>query len=319
MLEGLERMPEYQFNKSANVSFQEERILTQRLNKYENEAIRKGELLQQAEISSETYEELLNIYEGHEEWVKQRLSLDIFSRMTSLFNIHFYSPEKWEEIRKENNKPVGWMGGHEFPGNTIRFVNSGKQAEMVSAFNHELTHSGSHKTVHAVRDTENPEQLPDMDKYPRYGFANTRNGAFSAFNEAVTEMINLEMLYDYKIKNPGKKYLNNIEPCYQTNIIVFDAILEEAAKKLKQDKKFILDKVYLSYYDGNIKRLDFLEKAFGEGTLKKIANLRDDLPRSEELEGLVTDLLSDGKDVIEKLSEFKKSGNSSLPDEAGSE
>jgi len=39
--------------------------------------------------------------------------------------------------------------------------------------------------------------------------------------------------------NPGKKYLNNIEPCYQTNIIVFDAILEEAAKKLKQDKKFI--------------------------------------------------------------------------------
>ena len=115
MLEGLERMPEYQFNKSANVSFQEERILTQRLNKYENEAIRKGELLQQAEISSETYEELLNIYEGHEEWVKQRLSLDIFSRMTSLFNIHFYSPEKWEEIRKENNKPVGWMGGMSFP------------------------------------------------------------------------------------------------------------------------------------------------------------------------------------------------------------
>ena len=115
MLEGLERMPEYQFNKSANVSFQEERILTQRLNEYENEAIRKGELLQQAEISSETYEELLNIYEGHEEWVKQRLSLDIFSRMTSLFNIHFYSPEKWEEIRKENNKPVGWMGGMSFP------------------------------------------------------------------------------------------------------------------------------------------------------------------------------------------------------------
>ncbi|MBI4016983.1 MAG: hypothetical protein HY363_04805 [Candidatus Aenigmarchaeota archaeon] len=218
-----------------------------------------------------------SLVESHISWAKERLALSPQRRIPLKKKIKIYYQNEFiklaEFFRKQEGfrKPEGWAGSHIAHSNEIILCDT----YTINDLNHELVHSCAHKEIKITRKASRNYTVLIVD-VPHYGFFH--NDSFKGFNEAITEMINVEIL-GFHTGRTGQNYSDG-KIAYHEAVLFFDILLKNAAQKLGKDISALLQQVYEGYYFGN--EPNFIKHAFGEESYNVVARIKplDSLPTS---------------------------------------
>lgn len=215
-------------------------------------------------------------------WIDNRLDLSVIKRIPSLDKIIFVSPQAFQRLLQKygGQKPKNSSGWHVFESGECVIPEEGTEAEILRRANHEIVHAFSRKTFPVKRNGYTLQ----FRSGGLFGYENVRNKVFRGINEIITEMINVESL-DYYRKSPdGKDYLTGSSLPYHPAFILFDMIIEEAAKRTQRHPAEVRTDLYRGYFQGKTSTLRIFQEAFGPNSLKFLTCLRPDASGSFSLQ-----------------------------------
>ncbi|MBI5140506.1 MAG: hypothetical protein HZA94_03625 [Candidatus Vogelbacteria bacterium] len=155
-----------------------------------------------------------------------------------------------------------------------------QKEETMHHFSHEMVHALSNRVFH-IND---PDQIGREFTNVRLSFQSRQK--LANLNEAVTQMINLEILAYLRDERDGPDYLYNIDVPYFRSVVLLDEIIRVLAKNNNENPQTIRMNLYGSYFKGATVDLKIFEEGFGKGSLKLLAEMPDkiDLPYLEKIE-----------------------------------
>lgn len=216
----------------------------------------------------ENIERIGDLIEGQLEWLKKKLKLNPEERRPKFNKIKFFKREEYKDLTGRNSDGANVFGTTE----TLMPLEDGEQ-DMFHRLGHELVHALSRHLI-KVELTED-KNLVDFNG-GLYGLENRANNAFHLFNEAVTEMINLEIL-TYLQETKGTISGKETGIGYPFAVIYFDLLFDKLAVTLNTDPNELRKKFYTAYFLGDASVYDLFRKAFpGSEAVKILARINEE-------------------------------------------
>lgn len=256
-------LPKYTFSKNVKIN---ERYKNALLNTLDHHQMPKKE--QPLPMSSERKKEIQNLSKYQITWIQENLQIDLSKRTPDIEKIHFFTEEALKRLNTQIGKNNS-SGSHFAPSNEIHVAASGK---MLIILSHELIHSLA-TVKFDVKISENNEssQLSIQEPYT-YGYKNVKNKSFFLFNEAITEMLNIEIADNMRINNQPD-YLTNNTIGYGETVIFLDALIKKTAQLNNLSEKEIRYSLYKGYLKGDHSYLRIFKKTFGIEAIKFLSIL----------------------------------------------
>jgi len=166
-------------------------------------------------------------------------------------------------------------GRHIAPYNKIHAEEKPTNSETLFTLYHELTHllSAVKLKLGVNKKDKGNEQITIHNPY-LYGYENTKNRRFFLLNEAITEMINIEILDDMR-KSENYDYLSNNTIGYGQAVIFIDVLIKRTSQLSRKSEKEIRFSLYAGYFKGDHSALRIFKDTFGTEALKYLSILDD--------------------------------------------
>jgi hypothetical protein len=253
----MEVLPRYQFFKGANLSPELKASISSYLDSISSN-------LPASDLVLPTFfkEEIQDLREFHLHWVRSRLGLDATATIAPLDGIKIYNVEGFSQVRARGMRLPNWARGVSLaPPKEIAVLLEDAPQMTFRNISHELVHTLNSALVKANQQGE----VWGIDL--QYGYASSR--AFSAFEEVVTEMMNLDILHS--LRQAGVDYLTNQGSGYVLDVLYMDQVLRALAERSGQDLEEIRFPLYVGRLRHDFSPLRAFTKAFGPDSLRMLS------------------------------------------------
>ena len=209
--------------------------------------------------SPELKSEILALQNFQADWIKTNLNLDPRKRSVKLDNINFYPSEIFDTLPDANED--GDQNGYYSQGTwEIGIRQQASQAATLEVLAHELLEGLQGQVVHMQK---RPDTGVIRVRQNLVGYINKSKRRAILLNEMVNEMMNIEILDDYRRAQGGKDYLTDINIAYSESVIFLDMFTKEAAGRLGKTAKELRFGLYRGLLTNDFNQLRFVAEAFG--------------------------------------------------------
>lgn len=201
------------------------------------------------------------LQESATDWAKTELGIDPTARLPQKEKIAVVSLRSLRE-KTENPTRVGCAN------NLSREMMLGEELEtdLPYAFNHEMVHQLSA----ARRKTRFDPRTGFLTKVEANKGYRTATGKFQLLNEALTDLVNMEILQSVKDRH-GQDYLQVRGVGYAPEAILLDALIKKTGEASGQGEQFRKD-LYRGLFTGDVEVLRTMEQNLGKGTLARLVD-----------------------------------------------
>lgn len=202
------------------------------------------------------------LQESATDWVKKELGIDPTARLPEKEKIALVSLQSLRE--KTQNPAIAGCANNL----SREIILAEEMAEQLPyAFNHEVVHQLSAGRIKTRFDTQAGFLAKAESESMGY---RTRTGKFLFFNEALTDLVNMEILQSVKDQH-GQDYLQTKQLGYAPEAVLLDALIEKTGEASGQGDKFRKD-LYRGLFTGDVEALRTIERHLGKGTLAQLAD-----------------------------------------------
>ena len=200
-------------------------------------------LAKELPVTEERKVVLESIIASEQQWIQSVLNLSVEKRLPSLDNFHFYHGQEAEIIGQEHEQAEGWTG---FSMGAVSYLVEQKfPSETLATVVHELTHLFSYNEYKlAVKGTFSFARV-------RSGYKSPLAGSYHGINEAITEMITIEVREFCRPRG----ILTGSSILFSPLVIYIDLLIKHSAKKKGCDAKSLRHQLYKGYFTGDVSSL----------------------------------------------------------------
>lgn len=152
--------------------------------------------------------------------------------------------------------------------NDIVMLEGPSEQQTLHDTNHELVHTFGRKVFSIKKRDDGGKNIIIQ----RVGYGSFKNNFFMTFNEAITEMINLETLA-YCQTRGGVDYITGCDIGYPAAVIFFDMLINKLAERSGVSGQELRKDFYTGYFNGRFKYLHLFNQYLGRRALQEIADL----------------------------------------------
>lgn len=224
-------------------------------------------------LPPEQAEMVNNIINFQSQWIKKNLGISVDSRIPPPEDISFYSEEDFKAISKRFNLQ-DYSSAITFAARRAILINLPEgQNTFMDIVGHELIHTLSDYSIKITGFEESPNtpQLMPVTS----GLKNRKNGVFQGMGEWITQMMNVEILNEYKRTELHQDQIIN-PSSYQGATLFLSLLVEQAAERLQVPAKNLRNLLYIGLLTGNTGTLRFFNEAFGKDSIRMLSQLSDD-------------------------------------------
>lgn len=235
--------------------------------------------------------------------IRDRLDLDVTSRLPSVDKIYIYTNEEFIRVAEYFGDVDNVLKGVAVGVNHMIFLRDYDTPDhLIHDFRHELLHLLARNLVCFDTIGVSEGGGVSLNISPKYfvGFS-TPNGAFEAFNEAVTELIALEM-WEFTRAEASFECFDQPACAYERLVVFLDVLIAAVSKRLRiEDVKEFKKTVYQAYFSGDFSVLKSFYKTMGRTSFIKFARLNSTAEKTELVDILKESGFSDEALYFERI------------------
>ncbi len=260
-------LPKYTFSKGSKLTDEEMTRLKSTFNSYKSE-----KPVETQHIPFELGLKARQLSRSQLHWCRDILQVDVTKRYPDISKMFFFSKTNFEMYSALLGRKMP-LAAHIAPYNEFHFVEKERPQELLKSIAHEFIHALSTvKLRTSVFKKDNGDRVVVVGKPYTYGYENTKNGTFFALNEAVTEMLNIEILDDMR-KSGKPDYLSGNTIGYGHLVIFLDALIEMTADISGKSHRELRHSLYRGYLQGDHSSLRIFSDTFGTKSVSYLAAL----------------------------------------------
>lgn len=200
------------------------------------------------------------------------LGVDLSDRCRGRDYFHIFSPEQFVRIREQFGLDEGSVAVHLTSGHMF-IMQGANDMETLANAGHELAHVIARKSIRLeVKNTDEGAQVSTVHKHS--GFKHDANGVFSAVNEVITELINIDLIRNYWPRYPALRAATEV-PYDNVGYLLQLILKDEIFKANFSDPLAALRHIERGALRGKMGALRIINDAVGSRAMRNIARMDD--------------------------------------------
>lgn len=260
----MEKLPRFRVNKGLHYSQDQMREFTDTANTWTEDREISGKEKEKTEDFKEKMHEFID---GHIQWIQNNLQLDVSERRPSEEKIYLYHPNTLKKYLQGGSASMNPASKEIRIGEPSRFYPLEKSFQDLS---HELVHTFSDTRFFLREDPENENEF-ETETF-LFGYSSKKKDKFILLNEAVTEMMSIDILQD--LKQTGMDYKKKDYHAYQHERTLLQMIIEKALSQSGKTVTEIKFHLYKGYILGDLSYLRILRTALGSESFRYLSDLK---------------------------------------------
>lgn len=274
-------------------------------------------------LEKEYLDMFLPLVNFQSKWIEENLGINIENRLTEANKptpagirrtlIHrtllHDEGEDWDTVKFLYGKKEDVAGlAHVHIRSKIHIRRPNDKETLEHIFGHEHIHVLTGQVFDIKHEDISEEKILVGGVPLLAGYENYNSKTFNIFSEALTEMMNIEMLHAYHKASTNGANQEPEDLFYGAAVIAFDAIFQEAATRLGVSYKTLRHNLYKGMLTADMTQIRSLVSAFGKEEIRRIA--RADLSSFRKYGTVKTFVEGFGvtEQVAERLNQAKEGG-----------
>ncbi len=205
-------------------------------------------------------------------YVGRRLGIDIQARFPDDDHFHFFDAAGYQVIRERFGMSSDSVAVHSTSGHLLVQAED-TTANVLGSANHELLHVAGFRLIGIVQSGDNAR----VERHVA-GYLDERNDDFLFFNEAMTELTNMDVIRTTWSGTPAlaahADAYTNIG--YAPAMIFLNALIRDLATKSGHSADEVLATLQVQYFGGGTEGLELLRAVYGAAGIDVIRTLPGD-------------------------------------------
>lgn len=182
--------------------------------------------------------------------------------------------------------------------------------DTLSVFGHAVSHEYTHalQAIFAELLRDETGQIVGF-KIDRHGYANKsikRGRSLDLFNEAVTELYNIEMLHELRCSPIKRDFLTGVDLGYIAPVVVLDSIVDRVSSASGLDREMAETWIFAGAKFGEMEALQIITDSFGsKNVLHELSSFcEEDCQDFDSFEKFLQRAKLEATPIIHKLKEY---------------